>query len=322
MFRIKLTNVLVLLFLWGIMGVSVTPASSAVLFTENFEDANFATRGWYDNTGHGTIVSGGKSGNCLQWAWASGQTTPTNGAALRKKFTATESLYVSFYVKFQSTWRGSQKAYHPHMIYVPSNLDDDYCGLSSNYLNTYIEAVSDIGGSYAIRPTIAIQDNLRVNATCSGNPPCDLTATTENRSVAYCNGCKGGADCGTGICYNDGSWYSSNAWQTASNSIPKDQWVRVETYFRMNTVSANIGQADGIMKLWIDGVNVIDHANIVYRTNQDATKKWSQFVFAPYIGDGSPIAQTMWVDELTVGTANPYTGNSAPNPPTGLRVVP
>lgn len=296
-------------------------ADTTTLFTESFENNSLAARGWYDNTGHGTIVSGGQSGKCLQWSWGAGQTAPTNGAAVRKKFAATDSLYVSFYIKFQSTWRGSQKPYHPHMIYIPSNLDPDYSPLADNYLNTYIEAVSDVGSPYTIRPAIAIQDNKRVNTSC-GSLPCNLTTTTENRSVAYCNGCKSGANCGTGVCYNDGSWYSANLWGASTSSIPTNQWVHVETYFKMNTISGNLGQADGVMKMWIDGVNIINYSNIVYRTNQDATKKWSQFVLAPYIGDGSPIAQTMWIDELTVGTGEPNGEDpTKPSPPTNLRIV-
>lgn len=39
---------------------------------------------------------------------------------------------------------------------------------------------------------------------------------------------------------------------------------------------------------------------MIYRTNQDATKEWGYVVLAPYIGDCSPITQTMWIDELTV----------------------
>jgi hypothetical protein len=98
-------------------------------------------------------------------------------------------------------------------------------------------------------------------------------------------------------------------WENASSSIPKNEWVHMETYLKMNTISENMGQADGIMKVWIDGVNVIKHTNIVYRTNQDATKKWAQFVLGPWIGNGSPIAQIMWIDELTIGTGEPYTGS-------------
>jgi hypothetical protein len=294
--------------------------SAATLFEEKFEDKNYASRSWYDNASQGNIASGGQSGNCMEWTFAKGQTAPNNGSSMRKKFTATDSLYVSYYLKFQSTWEGSQQSYHPHMFYVPSNLDSDYCSLADNYLNTYIEAVSDIGSPYNIRPTIAIQDNLRVNSTCTGSPPCNMTST-ENRSVAYCNGCKTEADCGQGICYNDSGWYSSNYWTTTQYAIPKNQWSHIEVYFKMNSISSSVGQADGVMKMWIDGQNVFNKNNIIFRTNQDATKKWAQFVLGPYIGVGSPIAQTMWVDELKLSTDEPYTSTDTTPPAAPKNVV-
>jgi hypothetical protein len=36
--------------------------------------------------------------------------------------------------------------------------------------------------------------------------------------------------------------------------------------------------------------------------------RFNQFLIAPYIGDGSPIDQTMWVDEMTVADARPASG--------------
>jgi hypothetical protein len=296
-------------------------AGASTLFTENFEDAKFASRAWYDNINHGTIVPGGKAGNCLQWAWTAGQTTPLNGGALRKKFTPTENLYVSLYVKFQPTWRGSQKPYHPHIVLLPSNLDADYCPLANNYLNTYLEFISDTTSPYAIRPSAGIQDSLRVT-TAYGGPPNNLTKTTEDRSVAHCNGCKGGADCGLGICYDGGGWYSAYVWKSINYSVTNDQWVHIEAYFRMNTIRSNVGQADGVMQMWIDGVTVFNLRRVIYRTKQDETKKWAQFVLAPYIGDGSPISQTMWLDELTVGTESPYGNAARISPPIALRILP
>ena len=289
----------------------------AAIFKETFDDINFASRGWYDNTTHGTVVSGGKSGNSLQWAWAQGATRPTNGTAMRKKFTPTDSLYVSFYVKFQTGWRGSQKAYHPHMILIPSDLDGDYTPLANNYLNTYVEFVSDIGSPYTIRPLLGIQDQKRVN-TSNGTLPNNLTAVTENRSVAYCNSpVPQGA---TGACYADNPYYSATGWKASTASVSTNTWHHVEVYFKMNTISDGKGQANGVMQQWIDGSPVINRSDVLYRTNQDATKKWAQFVLAPWIGDGSPIAQTMWLDELTVTTSSPY---SVPlSAPTGFMIQP
>lgn len=293
---------------------STLPTSSTLLFSESFENNSYAARGWYDNTNQGTIVSGGQSGNCLQWAWASGASTPTNGGSTRMKFTPSDSLYVSYYVKFQTGWRGSEVTYHPHMIYILSDLDstaNTYSPLANNYLNTYLEFLSDTSSPYAIRPQIAIQDEKRVN-TSYGTPPNNLSAITENRSVAYCNTpVSTGA---SGTCYADAPYYSANTWTAPAASLSTNVWHKVEVYLKMNTIINGKGQSNGIMQEWIDDALVLNHSDVLYRTNQDANKKWAQFVLAPYMAPpsgGSPIAQTMWIDELKVMTA----------PPTGVPVT-
>jgi hypothetical protein len=98
--------------------VSGTVPPSTLLFSESFENNSYSGRGWYDNTDQGTIVSGGQVGNCLQWAWISGQTQPTKGGATRRQFTPSDELYITYYVKFQTGWRGSQKLYHPHFFHI------------------------------------------------------------------------------------------------------------------------------------------------------------------------------------------------------------
>ena len=45
------------------------------------------------------------------------------------------------------------------------------------------------------------------------------------------------------------------------------------------------------------GTIVIDGAN--------AAMQFNQLVIAPYIGDGSPVTQSLWIDSLTVATARP-----------------
>jgi hypothetical protein len=101
-----------------------------------------------------------------------------------------------------------------------------------------------------------------------------------------------------------------NTWTTKTASVSTNAWHKVEVYMQMNTISGGKGQANGIMQEWIDGAQVINRGDVLYRTAQDPTKKWAQFIFAPYIGDGSPIAQTMWMDELTVATAPPLSAPS------------
>lgn len=279
-----------------------TSTAGQLIFQESFENNSYASRGWYDNTNQGTIVSGGQSGNCLQWAWASGQTNPTNGGSSRYKFTnATDTIYMTYYIKFMSGWRGSQQTFHPHLIYLLSDLDlanlGDYPPLANNYLNTYIEFLSDVGGSYGIHPQIALQDERRVN-TSNGTPPNDLRAVTENRSVNRCN-TPLYAGVTSGDCYADNPYYSSNTWRSSA-TVSTNVWHKVETYLKMNTVSAGKGQNDGIMQVWVDGALVLDQSNVLYRTAQDSTKKWKGLILAPYIGSGAPIAETMWLDELKI----------------------
>lgn len=297
-----------------------TSTTSTLLFSESFENNSYSSRGWYDNINHGIIVSGGQSGNALQWAWAAASTKPTNGGATRMKLTPTESLYVSYYVKFDAGWRGSGVNYHPHMLYILSDLDsaeNSYSPLANNYLDTYLEFIADTTSPYAIRPVIAIQDEKRVN-TSFGTPPNDLRATTENRSVAHCNTpVTAGV---TGICYADNPYYSANLWKASTASVSPGVWHKVEVYLQMNTISGGKGISDGIMQEWINGSLVINRSDVLYRTAQDATKKWAQFVLAPYMSPsgGSPVAQTMWIDELKVMTAPP--SSSSLTPPAGLTI--
>ena len=297
------------------IAVTYTPESvGPTYFIESFENINYSSRNWYDGTSaitSETLDSNGFSGNCMKWTFTQGASTPTGMSTIRKAFTATEALYVKFYWKFSAVWRGSQQTYHPHLIYILSNLDyadNPWSGLAGNYLDTYIETLSDIGSPYTIRPLIAIQDYLSVNeALCSGILPCDLTAITENRSVAGCNGTLG--DTGTSqSCYDvgDGSYTNYRAWKAGPSSIPRNQWVKVEVYLEMNSISEGKAIADGVLKEWIDGILIINSSNVVYRTNQHPSLKWEEIILAPYIGSGSPIIQTMWMDELTVGTSNPH----------------
>jgi hypothetical protein len=50
---------------------------------------------------------------------------------------------------------------------------------------------------------------------------------------------------------------------------------------------------------------LIDHGNIIMRTGSHPAMRFNQFLIAPYIGDGSPVDQTIWFDGLTVATNRP-----------------
>ena len=70
----------------------------------------------------------------------------------------------------------------------------------------------------------------------------------------------------------------------------------------MNSIVAGKGINNGVVQYWFDGQLLIDHHDVLLRTGANATMQFNQLVIAPYIGDGSPVTQSMWIDTLTVGT--------------------
>jgi hypothetical protein len=288
----------------GTSSITVTASSggAAILFQENFEDGNLASRGWYDNTTVqlSTVEHVAGSNSSAQYHFLVGATGPTSGGSQRHKFTPSNSFYVSFYIKYSTNWIGSGQAYHPHEFYALSTLDGDYDGPSENYLDVYIEDNYQNGG----RPRLAIQDNKSVNYSY-GTLPNNLIALTENRSVGGCNGVVE-----TNIsseCFNFGTyWYNDKqlngpvVFQPNPGPGYKSDWNFVEAYFQLNTILNGIGQADGVVQYWFNGTLIIDRHDILFRTGAHPTLQFSQFLIAPYIGDGSPVDQSMFVDNLTI----------------------
>jgi hypothetical protein len=186
-----------------------------------------------------------------------------------------------------------------------SNQDGDWDGLSNGWLVAYIEQNYQNGGI----PRIALQDNKAIN-TSYGTPPINLTALTENRSVAGCNGVVELSVVTT--CFNMPPWYNdkefsaSQPWfKPTPGAGYKGDWNHVEVYLQLNSIAAGIGLPDGVIQYWFNGASVLDRHDVLFRTGARAAIQFHQFVIAPYIGDGSPADQYMWVDDLVVASGRP-----------------
>lgn len=277
------------------------PKHKDIFFEELFEDTNFTDRGWYDNTA--LILSekehlpGNKSS--AEFHFNKGAKTPVSGPAIRHKFPETESVYVSFYVKYSKNWEGSNKPYHPHEIVILTNEDGEWAGPAYSHLTAYIEQNEG-------EPLLAIQDGKNINEK---EINVDLTGKTENRAVAGCNGNTDGT--GKSSCYRVGNvhWNGKN-WKAGDiffRDLPgdkyKNDWHFIEAFFRLNSIVDGKGIAGGVVKYWFDGKLIIDHENILMRTGIHPNLRFNQLLIAPYIGDGSPVEQTMWMDNLTVANS-------------------
>ena len=267
-------------------------AKQIVFFEEKFEDTSFASRGWYDNT----IVSLSStehilaSANSGEYHWKKGDTKPVNGGALRKKFPETDEVYISYWIKYIADFTGSNKPYHPHEFQLLTNKNSDYEGMAFTHLTAYIEQNEG-------HPLLALQDGQNIDQTKIKQ---DVQNATENRSVHGCNGMY--ADSSSNFdCYNAGNgiYWNGQQWKT-SVTIPNGKWHHMEAYFKLNTVQNGKGVGNGLLKYWLDDKLIIDHTNVLMRTAQHADMKFNQFIIAPWIGDGSPIDQTFWLDDLVV----------------------
>ena len=288
----------------------VTDLSSGggtILWQEDFEDTGFGARGWYDYSATPTLtdtthIAG--STHALEAHYAPGATTPPWQAA-RRLFPASPTLYVSYWVRYSANWVGSGRPYHPHEIQIMSDLDGDHDGPSDGWLVAYIEQNYQNGGI----PHLALQDSKAIN-TSYGTPPINLIGITEDRSV---DGCNGVVEANVAVdCFSFPPWYNIKvvtAPQVAFQPTPgpgyKGNWNHVEAYFQINSIVNGVGRADGVLQYWFNGTLVIDRHDILFRTGARPSINFHQFALTPYIGDGSPVDQYMWVDNLIVATARP-----------------
>ena len=282
------------------------PPGGTILVRETFEDGAFASRGWYDNTGIATTTAEHIPGStrALEAHFPAGATTPTWGGAARRLFTETESVYLSYWVKYSANWVGSGQAFHPHEFLLLTNENDPYVGPSFTHLTAYVEHNYQNGGL----PVLQLQDGQNID---QGRIAQNLTTVTENRAVAGCNGNSDGYatgcyDTGGGVYNNEKKWIASRPYFTPTPGTGyKSDWHLVEAFFQLNSIQSSRGVADGIVRYWFDGQLVIEHTNVLLRTGAHPNMKFNQLAVAPYIGSGSPVDQTMWVDDLTVASARP-----------------
>jgi hypothetical protein len=284
------------------------PGGGTVLFEEPFEDTDFMARGWYDGpagtiTNTETATGSGSSFECL---FQSGATSCAAGKPARHKLTDSDTVYMGFWLKLSANWIGSGLPYHPHMFHFLTNLDSDYVGPANSFLTTYQEIVDG-------RAMLALQDSQNVDDNCilrnddtfvGCNGDFASYVFGENRSVAACNGLLGFVD-GRDCFDNGGYWYSARAWYSADGVWADAGWHFVEIYFAINSIANGVGVADGKIRWVQDGQTLISSDQILFRTGQNPTMQFNQFAMLPYIGAGSPIAQSFWMDELVVATARP-----------------
>jgi hypothetical protein len=257
---------------WLTAGAVAGPPDRPILFAEGFEDAKLTGRGWYDGDRFTVSADRPFAGKgCLECRWEAGGTTPVGTSAARRRFEPSDTVYVSFHIRLSKGWGWSGRPYHPHLMHFLTTADDRFVGPAATHLTVYVEPCNG-------RLRLATQD---IN---NKDKPHGLTQGP----------LKGG--------YN--GWF----YDSKDELFTDDQWHRVEALFGLNTLDrkADKPNADGIVRGWFDGKLVIDRTDVVLRSTDFPDMKFNQYLLAPYFGPGLlPHSQTLWLDELAVGTDRP-----------------
>jgi hypothetical protein len=294
------------------------PVTAATLFEETFADTNFSQRGWYDNTAMALSTTEHMPGSISSAAltFTAGGNGPTSGGSMRKLFTETDSIYVSYWQKYSSNWIDQAGGVGHHEIYLLTNQDGAYSNLAFTHLTGYLESWGTAGQAVSGTPHVTFQDGANIDQT---KISIDLTKTTESRSA---NGCNGLLDSYfTTTCYNSGTgtYWNGKYLSGTSAVFTLGQWHHVEAYIKLNSIVNGKGVTDGTVTYWLDGQQIISNTNVLMRTGQYPNMKFNQIVIAPWLGNGSPGNQSFWLDDLLVATSKPGSITS-PSPPTNLRV--
>jgi len=257
------------------------PAAPTVMLREGFDDAALSARGWYDGTA--LRLAPGRNGQAIEYRFRPRSRLPEGPTTgIRHGFDSTDQVYVAYWVKYSTSWEGSNRPSHPHEIYLLTSLDGRWVNPARTHLTVYVEQNEGV-------PLVAMQDSLNIGT--------DLTGATELRAVAGCNG-------GPGGCYGSGTARANELFMRGSRAVlVPGRWHRVEALVRLNSIVDGVGQADGVVRVWWDGVVEVERTDVLFRTGRSPTMAFNQILIGPYIGDpGSPVDQSMWVDDLVLAT--------------------
>lgn len=240
------------------------------LFTESFEDDQLPKRGWYDGTKL-KLVDGGVRGKCVEYHWPKGGTTPDTSSGMRHLFEPTETVYLKAHIKLSKGWGWTGRDYHPHLMHFMTTENGQWHGPAASHLTVYIEPQ---------------EGKLRLAAQ-------DIQNKDKPRGLTQ-GPIKGG--------------YNGRMFDSAKPLFTEDRWHCVEALYTLNSLDlkADKPNADGVVRGWVDGELVIDRTDVVLRSTDFPRMRFNQFLLTPYFGPGLlPHEQTLWIDELIVGTARP-----------------
>lgn len=186
---------------------------------------------------------------------------------MRHLFEPTEVVYLRFSLKLSPGWSWTNRPYGPHLLHILTTENGKYHGPAASHLTLYVEPING-------RLRLATQDIQNQDL------PHGLTQGPLR------GGYNGKFHDSRGVLFDDGTWH------------------RVEAMFKLNSLdlAGDRANQDGELRGWVDGNLVIERTDMVFRSTDFPKMRFNQFLMTPYFHHGAPHDQTLWIDELAVGT--------------------
>ena len=103
---------------WAAEPKASTEATTAgILFSESFEDADLAGRGWYDGTKFRIVGDAAAGKGCIEYEWPDRQSGVKGSSPVRRLFEPTDEVSIRFYLKLSKGWGWSGQNFHPHLTH-------------------------------------------------------------------------------------------------------------------------------------------------------------------------------------------------------------
>jgi hypothetical protein len=243
-------------------------APAGLSFSESFEDTKLTDRGWYDGSRFTLSDKESAAGRrSIQFHFPQGQLTPPNGKGARHLFEPTEVIYLRFYQKLSPGWGWTNRPYGPHLMLFMTTENGQFDGPAATHLTLYIEPVNG---------------KLRLGAQDIQNKDAPHGLTQGPLRGGY----NGRLYDSKAVLFDDGKWHL------------------VEAMFKLNSLDRTKDRPnpDGELRGWVDGKLVVEHTDVIFRSSDFPKMKLNQFLMLPYFHHGVPHDQTLWIDELAVGT--------------------
>lgn len=243
--------------------------SAGLLFRESFDDSQLLRREWYDGEKFAIDKRDAKSGDgSISFHFPAKGTTPDDSRGARRLFEPSETIYLRCYLRLSKGFGWTGRNYHPHLIQFMTTENGKWHGPAASHLTVYVEPVNG-------KLRLAAQDIQ------NKDQPYGLTQGE----------LKGG--------------YNGQLYDSEEVLFKDDEWHCVEALFQLNSLDTKKDKPnkDGIVRGWFDGKQVIDQTDVVLRSTDFPKMKFNQLLVLPYFGSGLlPHEQTLWIDELAVGT--------------------